>query len=293
MSEKLYRKWEEVISKKKINFKEAKNLYEEEGKKYLLDFSNLNELSQGWRSTFKLTKNIVIDWLYRSNNPYSPKILDLGCGASPKLYLTILYSAKCDFFYFGGEISISKLRVFLKIVESKQVKTKERKYKLVSLDCDKLPFPSKTFDFIICTDLLEHMENPSLALNEMNRVLKNNGLIVISTPNRRRPDVVIRKAIDLFKLKKIPKNKYFCAISHINEFTYHEFRRILETSRLLVRKKYTLNYPFSISEIKKAGSDYLKKLPNFLLYIPYVILNFIIKPLRWGTHIFVVCKKIK
>ena len=47
--------------------------------------------------------------------------------------------------------------------------------------CD-LPFISESLDSVLCFSALEHVENTKQALNEFNRVLKYNGLVIITTP---------------------------------------------------------------------------------------------------------------
>lgn len=41
---------------------------------------------------------------------------------------------------------------------------------------------NNTFDYVICTEVLEHTENPFLVIKEINRILKHNGLVFISVP---------------------------------------------------------------------------------------------------------------
>ena len=45
-----------------------------------------------------------------------------------------------------------------------------------------LPFPDSTFDVIVSLDYLEHVRDDQAALNELKRVLKPNGHLLISTP---------------------------------------------------------------------------------------------------------------
>ncbi len=52
------------------------------------------------------------------------------------------------------------------------------------VDADKpLPFQEASFDVIWGTEVLEHLRNPELSSSEMRRVLKKDGLIVLTTPN--------------------------------------------------------------------------------------------------------------
>lgn len=41
----------------------------------------------------------------------------------------------------------------------------------------------RTFELVTCFDALEHIEQPTLVLAEMYRVLKNRGLLILTTPN--------------------------------------------------------------------------------------------------------------
>jgi SAM-dependent methyltransferase len=46
-----------------------------------------------------------------------------------------------------------------------------------------LPYPDKTFDYLVCLDGIEHTESPSNAIREFQRVLKRGGKLFLSTPN--------------------------------------------------------------------------------------------------------------
>jgi SAM-dependent methyltransferase len=40
----------------------------------------------------------------------------------------------------------------------------------------------ETFDLIICTEVLEHVNNPFFVVNELRRILKTGGVVAVSTP---------------------------------------------------------------------------------------------------------------
>jgi len=44
-------------------------------------------------------------------------------------------------------------------------------------------FPPETFDVVVMYDVLEHLHEPILCLNKINKILKQNGLLVIQVPN--------------------------------------------------------------------------------------------------------------
>ena len=47
---------------------------------------------------------------------------------------------------------------------------------------DSIPVPKEVYDMVLSTELLEHVEFPSLILNECCRVLKPGGMILVSMP---------------------------------------------------------------------------------------------------------------
>ncbi len=49
-------------------------------------------------------------------------------------------------------------------------------------DAAHLPFADASFDMVLCTEVLEHLPEPHLAVNEMARVLKSGGTLVLSVP---------------------------------------------------------------------------------------------------------------
>lgn len=57
-----------------------------------------------------------------------------------------------------------------------------RKIESVRYDGQSLPFPEKHFDFILCSEVLEHVFNLEQIIGELQRVLKPGGHLLISTP---------------------------------------------------------------------------------------------------------------
>ena len=50
-------------------------------------------------------------------------------------------------------------------------------------DGGRLPFSDASFDFVTCTETLEHVADPALALRELTRVLKPGGRLLVSVPD--------------------------------------------------------------------------------------------------------------
>jgi SAM-dependent methyltransferase len=49
-------------------------------------------------------------------------------------------------------------------------------------DASALPFASSAFDTVLCTEVIEHISKPSLAMAEMARVLRPGGHLILSAP---------------------------------------------------------------------------------------------------------------
>lgn len=172
--------WEDVFKKENLDKNKLKIKYEEEGK----NLSNSQEqFTQGWESTHNLTQQILSKYYNKSL-----KILDLGSGANPRLFLQ--FNGK-KFTYISGDISFSKVKCAARIANKDN-------FHPITLDCEKIPLKDDSVDIVIFDDTVEHLLNPLLALQEICRVIKRDGLAIISTPNRLRPDVMVRKVFNSF-----------------------------------------------------------------------------------------------
>ncbi len=62
---------------------------------------------------------------------------------------------------------------------------KERGVKEAYLIEDGFPFPEKAFDSVLLDNVLEHLEEPSIVLDEVRRVLKDGGRFVVGVPGEK------------------------------------------------------------------------------------------------------------
>ena len=96
-------------------------------------------------------------------------ILVVGCGSWQEMSI-INDEAKAT------GIDISKVAV-------EKVKKQFPQFSLKVADATDLPFEDKEFDCVVCSEVIEHIENRDKAFSEINRVLKKGGTFVITTPN--------------------------------------------------------------------------------------------------------------
>ncbi len=79
----------------------------------------------------------------------------------------------------GRILSISELGDISFLVDSKKSEITETHYPEVNMQ--KLPFKNESFDYVISDQVIEHLENPSKAVEESHRVLKQGGVAIHTT----------------------------------------------------------------------------------------------------------------
>lgn len=129
------------------------------------------------------------------------KVLDAACGLG---YGSEILAEKADK-VFGVDISEDAI-----LYAKNNYRMKNLDFKVA--DIEKLPFENDFFDVVVSFETIEHIdcEKQKSFLSEIKRVLKDDGLLVISTPNRE-------------VYKKREKNQF-----HVAELSVEEFKQILD-----------------------------------------------------------------
>ena len=155
-------------------------------------------LAQLTRSSGLISNTIILmelaEALRTRVQDYGGSVLDLGAGTKPYQGLYSRYFATClsvDVEHSPHDIS------GIDVVAS----------------ADALPFDDATFDWVICTEVLEHCPRPGQVLSEVRRVLKPGGTCFLTTPF-------------LHPLHELPYDFY--------RFTPPALRYLAETARLKV-----------------------------------------------------------
>ncbi|MBP7332317.1 MAG: class I SAM-dependent methyltransferase [Firmicutes bacterium] len=104
-------------------------------------------------------------------------ILDIGCGTGAILSLALSE--------FAG-IQACGVDLSEKMIE-KAAEVLGGDVQLVVGDSDDLPWPDIFFDLVVCNSSFHHFPEPVKTLNEINRVLKPGGRIIIADPWWSRP----------------------------------------------------------------------------------------------------------
>ena len=158
----------------------------------------------------------MLDGIKFRDGRYSDKVLDVGCGTG---FVSNLYP---NFDITGIDISDGML------AQNPHIWKKAA--------AEDIPFKDDTFDFVLCRSLLHHLEDPTIGLKEMVRVLKPGGKWVCWDPNAAFLATLFRK---LFQ-----KTERFSHLHH--SFTDKELFSMIESAGLrITEKKYIgfLAYP--------------------------------------------------
>ncbi len=107
------------------------------------------------------------------------KILDAGCGDGYYLYLLS---------NLGRKLKLTGTDFDLPGLKAARKNLKDKKTSLVKANLMKrLPFKSGNFDKIVMSEVVEHLPDDVKGLREIRRVLKKNGILVITVPNHNYP----------------------------------------------------------------------------------------------------------
>lgn len=175
------------------------------------------------------------DWIIEALHRYSPKgsneALEIGPGSG--VYLPVLSHL------FQKVTAIDIEETFLKHAEELT-----RKYSNVSLFADDIRdsrLPSERFDLVLCSEVIEHLGDARKAMKEMHRLLKPQGILILTTPQRYSILELVAKIAFLPGIINIVSLIYRESIletGHINLMTEGEVMRHLEASRFHLLECY-------------------------------------------------------
>lgn len=145
------------------------------------------------------------------------KILDIGCNDG-----------------FIGSLLLKKGNdVYgLDIAEHKVVTARKRGIKATACDIEskRLPYPNNYFDMVLLTDVIEHLFDTDRLLEDIYRVLRKNGTLLITTPN---VASLLRRFMLLFGMNPCSEYSarymdYFPSpVGHIRYYTHANLRNQL------------------------------------------------------------------
>lgn len=110
------------------------------------------------------------------------QVMDLGCVDSRPRRNTAAERIAKPNFMFTRLCEVNRSILGVDIDEQGIEQLKEQGYNAVCADVEKMDL-GRRFDTIIAGEIIEHLENCGLFLRNMRRHLKEDGVLIISTPN--------------------------------------------------------------------------------------------------------------
>jgi SAM-dependent methyltransferase len=221
------------------------------------------ELTSHMLRRIKLTEIAILKYGNKGS------ILEVGCGTGDNLYYYV------NKFNFNNSYCIE-------IAPSVEMEIKKKGITPIILDVNenKVPLADSSIDVVIFEEVIEHLYNSDLIISEIKRILKKDGILIVSTPNL---SSWINRLVLLFGYQPFSHDVSFLGgfgrfkfknqtNSHIKSFT---LKAIID---------YIKYFDFDILEIKGVEADgisgILLKLDRVFAHIPSI-----------ASHIFLVAKK--
>jgi SAM-dependent methyltransferase len=133
---------------------------------YIYDVINLD----GWWwevGRRALARRLIEHYAPVGSNGVRPRILEIGCGSG-----ALLQDLQEKNTVYGMDVADEALKI-----------CRERGLDCVSLaDVTALPYADESFDTVVAIDVLEHIDDESAALREVNRVLKPGATLIVTVP---------------------------------------------------------------------------------------------------------------
>ncbi|MDR2467761.1 MAG: class I SAM-dependent methyltransferase [Spirochaetaceae bacterium] len=191
-------------------------------------------------------KKYLIPFLKNQIQP-SDNVLDYGCGNG---ILLPIISQFC--IGGGGVIGFDIVPVFIDAARDLLLKNNIKNSSVYSAAEFNESFKENYFDVVIVNDVLHHMDNPKEAVENIYKLLKPDGKLIILEPNRLNPAILILHAADPNEQKWL-KMGYFKYYENITRPLFKIIKKDWSplvygpSSRLvLLMAEISENFPFKL-----------------------------------------------
>jgi ubiquinone/menaquinone biosynthesis C-methylase UbiE len=169
-------------------------------------------------------KLAMIDRLVRPKLGAGARLLEIGCGSGNLL----LQAAVADSFPVALDLSTQALTfVRSRLQAARSGDEAPRGYGCTQAIGESLPLESASFDYILLSEVIEHLAAPEKVIQEAARVLRPGGRLLVTTPNYRSLWPVMEWTVDL--LNMAPK---MAGEQHISRFHLASLKSLLTEAGL-------------------------------------------------------------
>jgi len=125
------------------------------------------------------------------------RVLDIGCGGG---YYSLMVAHK-------GAKEIVAFDIETLLIKAAKLNLKEKlKLKIdgINGDCINLPFKDRVFDAILCVGVFDRVSKTSLLMDEIARIIKNNGCLILTSRNPfSLSSLLYKKRMKLYSFKRV------------------------------------------------------------------------------------------
>lgn len=222
----------------------------------------------------KYRKNEILK-LIKNYKPKNISILDCGCGAGELISFLIKNSVSpeliegCDI----SDLVIERNKNIFKSVE----------FFVCNLGV-KRNIKGKKYDVVVCSEVIEHVKNWRLLLNNLKELLKPDGIIILSTQSGKRYD-------------------HHKELGHLKHFSTQEISEEMDKNGLRTLMAYNCGWPFMNLKNILVNLPFLKVRENIMRSTKQSIVSkiqfrlfdlaYMFSSRSRGPQLFVVAKSIK
>jgi ubiquinone/menaquinone biosynthesis C-methylase UbiE len=169
-------------------------------------------------------KLLMIDQLIRPHLQTGSRLLEIGCGAGNLL----LQAAVAGSYPVALDLSMQALTfVQTRLKETRSTPETPSGFTCTQAVGESLPFRDGSFDCVLLSEVIEHLEVPQNSIREAVRVLCPGGRLLITTPNYRSFWPIMEWAVD--RMNMAPK---MAGEQHISRFDPFSLKKLLTESGL-------------------------------------------------------------
>lgn len=169
-------------------------------------------------------KLTLVDRLVKTHLAAGSSLLEIGCGAGNLLLEAVVR----DSFPVALDLSMQALTfVRSRLERAASGPDAPCAYACIQSTGELLPLPGESFDCMILSEVIEHLESPEVSIREAARVLRPGGRLMVTTPNYRSLWPVMEWLVD--RSNKAPQ---MAGEQHISKFNPASLRRLLVDSGL-------------------------------------------------------------
>ena len=169
-------------------------------------------------------KLTMIDQLIRPHLRADSRLLEIGCGAGNLL----LRAAVRGSYPVALDLATQALNfVRSRLQEAQSGLEAPRDFMCIQSIGELLPLASGSFECILLSEVIEHLEAPQISIKEAARVLRSGGRLLVTTPNYRSLWPLMERTVDM--LNMAPK---MAGEQHVSRFHPASLKHLLTEAGL-------------------------------------------------------------